>query len=97
VSLTTDAQLLAAARTSAVAFRELYERHAAAIHRFHQARTRDEEAALGLTAETFAQAWLLRTRFRDLPGGSAAPIAPRPRQDQPGDLPACHRFTHSGG
>ena len=29
--------------------------------------------ALDLTAETFAQAWLVRARFRDEAGGSAAP------------------------
>jgi RNA polymerase sigma-70 factor (ECF subfamily) len=69
----TDAQLLAAARTDAGAFRELYDRHATAIHRFHLGRSRNADAALDLTAETFAQAWLSRERFRDLAGGSAAP------------------------
>jgi RNA polymerase sigma-70 factor (ECF subfamily) len=69
----TDAQLLAAARTDAGAFRELYDRHAGSVHRFHTGRTRDPEAALDLTAETFAQAWLSRDRFRDLAGGSAGP------------------------
>jgi RNA polymerase sigma-70 factor (ECF subfamily) len=69
----TDAELLAAARTDARAFRELYDRHSQAIHGFHQSRTRDREAAFDLTAETFAQAWLSRERFRDLADGSAAP------------------------
>jgi RNA polymerase sigma-70 factor (ECF subfamily) len=69
----TDAELLAAARTDAGAFRELYDRHADAIHHFHLGRTRQREAALELTAETFAQAWLSRARFRDLAGGSARP------------------------
>jgi RNA polymerase sigma factor (sigma-70 family) len=69
----TDAELVEAAETDAGAFRELYERHAPALHRFHLGRTRDREAALDLTAETFAQAWLSRRRFRDLAGGSAAP------------------------
>jgi RNA polymerase sigma factor (sigma-70 family) len=69
----TDAELLAAARTEAAPFRELYDRHAAAIHRFLAGRTSDRDAALDLTAETFAQAWLSRHRFRDLAGGSAAP------------------------
>jgi RNA polymerase sigma-70 factor (ECF subfamily) len=69
----SDAELLAAARTEAAPFRELYDRHAAAIHRFHASRTRDGDAALDLTAETFAQAWLSRHRFRDLREGSAAP------------------------
>src|SRR5262245_47956951 len=67
----TDAELIAA--EDANAFRALYDRHADRIHRFHLGRTRDREAALDLTAETFAQAWLSRARFRDLAGGSAAP------------------------
>jgi RNA polymerase sigma-70 factor (ECF subfamily) len=69
----TDAELLAAARTQPAPFRELYDRHAAVIHRFHTSRTGDREAALDLTAETFAQAWLSRHGFRDLAGGSARP------------------------
>jgi RNA polymerase sigma-70 factor (ECF subfamily) len=69
----TDAQLLAAAQTDARAFRELYERYAERIHRFQLGRTRDQDAALDLTAETFAQAWLSRARFEDLADGSAAP------------------------
>ncbi len=69
----TDAELLGMARTDASAFRAVYERHAAGIHRFHLARTRDHEAALDLTAETFAQAWLSLGRFRDVVNGSAAP------------------------
>ena len=69
----TDAQILAAAQTDAHAFRELYERYAERIHRFQLGRTRDQDAALELTAETFAQAWLSRARFEDLADGSAAP------------------------
>jgi RNA polymerase sigma-70 factor (ECF subfamily) len=69
----TDAQLLAAAQTDAHAFREVYDRYAGAIHRFHLGRTRARDAALDLTAETFAQAWLSRGQFRDIAGGSAAP------------------------
>ncbi|MFL5952836.1 MAG: RNA polymerase sigma factor [Gaiellaceae bacterium] len=69
----TDAALLAAARTEAAPFRELYDRYAAAVHGFHLRRTRDEQVALDLTAETFAQAWLSRGRFRDESGGSAGP------------------------
>jgi RNA polymerase sigma-70 factor (ECF subfamily) len=71
--MTTDAQLLARSGGDAGSFRELYDRHSARIHRFHLTRTRNREAALDLTAETFAQAWVSRTRFRDLAGGSAAP------------------------
>jgi RNA polymerase sigma-70 factor, ECF subfamily len=69
----TDAELMAAAQTDAGAFRELYDRYATPIHRFHLGRTHDHEASLDLTAETFAQAWLARERFRDLAGGSAGP------------------------
>lgn len=69
----TDAQLLAAARTDAHAFRQLYDRYSERIHRFQLARTRDHDAAVDLTAETFAQAWLSRARFEDLANGSAAP------------------------
>ncbi len=61
----TDAELLAAARTDAGAFRALYDRYAARILRYHERRTSDADAAHDLTAETFAQAWLARTRFRD--------------------------------
>ena len=67
----SDAVLLRSADSRA--FRELYDRHAERIYRFQLARTRDRDAALELTAETFAQAWLSRTRFRDLADGSAAP------------------------
>lgn len=69
----TDAALLLAARTDPAAFRELYERHAEALHGFHLRRTGDDDAAYDLTAETFAQAWLSRARFRDEASGSAAP------------------------
>jgi RNA polymerase sigma-70 factor (ECF subfamily) len=69
----TDAELLRAAAADARAFRELYDRYAARIHGFHLRRARDREAALDLTAETFAQAWLSRGRFRDEAGGSAGP------------------------
>lgn len=73
MAVLTDADLIVAARTDAGAFRELYDRYAEPIHRFHLGRTREREAALDLTAETFAQAWLSRHRFRDLAGGSAGP------------------------
>jgi RNA polymerase sigma-70 factor, ECF subfamily len=71
--LKTDAELIDASSLDAGAFRELYDRHASAIHRFHLSRTGDREAAVDLTAETFAQAWLSRIRFRDLADGSASP------------------------
>jgi RNA polymerase sigma-70 factor, ECF subfamily len=69
----TDAQLILAARTSEAAFRQLYDRYAERVHRYHLRRTGHEDAALDLTAETFAQAWISRARFRDEADGSAAP------------------------
>ena len=73
VSLRSDAQLLFAARRDAHAFRQLYDRYAGRIHRFHRSRTGNDDAAHDLTAETFAQAWLSRESFRDEAGGSAGP------------------------
>jgi RNA polymerase sigma factor (sigma-70 family) len=69
----SDAALLAAAREDPDAFQALYERYADAIHGYFARRTGDYSAALDLTAETFAQAWFVRARFRDEAGGSAAP------------------------
>jgi len=71
--VTSDADLIRAARTDAGAFRELYDRYAERMHRFHLGRSRNPDAAHDLTAETFAQAWLGRARFRDEAGGSAGP------------------------
>jgi RNA polymerase sigma-70 factor (ECF subfamily) len=71
VRVSSDAELLRSADPAA--FRELYDRYSVRIHRFLLGRTRDEDAALDLTAEAFAQAWLSRTRFHDLAAGSAAP------------------------
>ncbi|MCZ4491443.1 MAG: polymerase, sigma-24 subunit, subfamily [Conexibacter sp.] len=69
----TDAALVLAARDDAGAFHELYRRHVDRIHSQHLRQTRDADAAHDLTAETFAQAWLVRERFRDEAGGSALP------------------------
>jgi RNA polymerase sigma-70 factor (ECF subfamily) len=66
----TDAQLIADA-AEAPAFGELYRRHAPAVFAWFQRRL--EWAAADLTAETFAQAWLSRRRFRDERDGSALP------------------------
>jgi RNA polymerase sigma factor (sigma-70 family) len=69
----SDAALVKASRSDAAAFRELYERYARSVYGFHLRRTREPEAAHDLTAETFAQAWFGRKRFRDDAGGSAGP------------------------
>jgi len=69
----SDASLLAASRHDPDAFRELYERYAEAVHGYFVRRTGSRATALDLTAETFAQAWFVRARFRDETNGSAAP------------------------
>lgn len=65
----SDAELLR--RNEGAAFAELYRRHVAAVYEWTQARL--AWAAGDLTAETFAQAWLSRRRFRDQRDGSARP------------------------
>ena len=70
---TTDADLLRASHGSSAAFRVLYDRHAQRINGFLARRTRDPGAALELTAETFAQAWLSRDRYADHDEGTVAP------------------------
>jgi RNA polymerase sigma-70 factor (ECF subfamily) len=67
----TDADLIRDASSDAAAFGALYERHAFTIYGW--CRRRLEWAASDLTAETFAQAWLSRDRFRDERDGSALP------------------------
>ena len=69
----SDAELVRAARSDPAAFRELYGRYARQIFGFHVRRVRDVDAAHELTAETFAQAWQSRRRFRDRASGSAGP------------------------
>src|ERR671938_2167354 len=72
-SARTDAELLAAARTDPQAFREFYERYAVWMRSWFQRQTGSETAALDLTAETFAQAWRMLRRFKDMADGSGAP------------------------
>jgi RNA polymerase sigma factor (sigma-70 family) len=67
----SDADLIRAAGSEAAAFGALYERHAPRVYTWCHRRL--EWAASDLTAETFAQAWLSRDRFRDEHGGSALP------------------------
>jgi RNA polymerase sigma-70 factor, ECF subfamily len=67
----SDAQVLRDAAADPAAFGELYRRHAPTIHRWFGRRL--EWAASDLTAETFAQAWISRRRFRDERDGSAFP------------------------
>src|SRR5215468_10127839 len=67
----TDAELLSASQRDQAAFGELYSRHVDTIHAWFVRRI--QWAAADLTAETFAQAWLVRSRFRDRRDGSALP------------------------
>jgi RNA polymerase sigma factor (sigma-70 family) len=67
----SDAELMRAAAVEAAAFGELYERHAAVVFRWFERRL--AWAAADLTAETFARAWLSRSRFRDRREGTALP------------------------
>lgn len=69
----SDADLLRDSRRNSAAFRILYDRHAGRVHAFHLRRTHDRVAALELTAETFAQAWLSRERYVDHDEGTIAP------------------------
>jgi RNA polymerase sigma factor (sigma-70 family) len=69
----TDAELLRASRSDTRPFRELYDRYAGRVESYHRGRTGSRDAALDLTAETFARVWEKRTTFRDEAEGSAAP------------------------
>ena len=54
-------------------FGTLYDRNHVACILFFMRRTGSSDAALDLTAEAFAQAWVSKGRFRDKADGSAAP------------------------
>jgi len=69
----SDAELIAASDQDAAAFRALYNRYAGQITNYYLRRCRDEQTALDLTAETFAQVWCARRAFRDEVSGSAKP------------------------
>jgi RNA polymerase sigma-70 factor (ECF subfamily) len=71
--LRSDAQLIAASLADPDVFRDLYDRYAMRLHSFFLRRTGGSDAAVDLTAETFAQAWRGRRSFRDRAGGSAGP------------------------
>jgi RNA polymerase sigma factor (sigma-70 family) len=69
----SDAALIKASGRDPDAFRAVYDRYSVRLHRFFVRRGVGDDAAVDLTAETFAQAWVSRNRFRDLAGGSAGP------------------------
>jgi RNA polymerase sigma-70 factor (ECF subfamily) len=60
-----DVELIVLSWDEPEAFGTLYERHAESLLRFFARRTLDAEAAAELMAETFAQAFASRGRFRD--------------------------------
>ena len=59
-----DEELLGLALRDAEAFAVFYRRHAGSTFRFFVRRTACPETAADLTAETFAQAYLSRSRYR---------------------------------
>jgi RNA polymerase sigma factor (sigma-70 family) len=59
-----DGALLQLAGSEPEAFGVFYRRHAASVHKFFLSRTACVETAADLTAETFAQAFLSRRRYR---------------------------------
>jgi RNA polymerase sigma factor (sigma-70 family) len=61
----SDAELLRASAAEPEAFGLFYDRHAAEVLRFFYRRTACAQTAADLTAETFAQAFGSRKRFRD--------------------------------
>ncbi len=61
----SDARLLKASGRDADAFGVFYERHARAVSTYFTYRTADPSLAADLTAETFAEAFASRRRYRD--------------------------------
>ena len=66
-----DGELLLLSREEPDAFGALYERHAEGLLGYFARRTFDPEAAAELVAETFAEAFASRRRFRDRGSGAA--------------------------
>lgn len=67
----TDAEVIRESVESPARFEEIFNRHAANVHRYLRRRL-DERLAEELTSETFTQAFRVRRRF-DASQGSAAP------------------------
>jgi RNA polymerase sigma-70 factor (ECF subfamily) len=67
-----DEDLLVHSVKEPEAFSGFYERHSKAVLRYFLHRTFDPETAADLTAETFAQAFAARGRFRDRGTGAEA-------------------------
>ncbi len=71
--MTTDAELIDRSLTDAEAFGELYDRHHVALVAWASRACGDREVAREVVAETFAQAFVARRRYRPHPSGSALP------------------------
>jgi len=69
----TDAELIRECAKRPEAFVEVCERHAHAIRGWLRSESGSDELSAELLAETLAQAWYSRRRFRDPGGGSARP------------------------
>jgi RNA polymerase sigma factor (sigma-70 family) len=69
----TDAELLRATRRDGEAFVVVFERHAPRLNGWFAREVGDPDAALDLTAETFARALHGAGRFRPMAGESALP------------------------
>jgi RNA polymerase sigma factor (sigma-70 family) len=69
----SDAVLMRAVQTRPAAFSEIYDRYSRQVYSFHLRRTGRADVAHDLTAETFARAWIGRSRYRDHRGGSVGP------------------------
>jgi RNA polymerase sigma-70 factor (ECF subfamily) len=67
-----DDDLASLARSDLAAFGLLYERHRLAVYRYLRGRTRTEDAAADLTAETFERALRALPRYRRAGGGFLA-------------------------
>lgn len=68
----TDAELLAGADQDPSLFGLFYRRHVNAVLGYHYRRTGCAQTAADLTAETFAAAYLARSRFRPGPAPARA-------------------------
>lgn len=66
-----DTELVLLSREQPDAFGAFYRRHAEGLLKYFARRTLDPEVAADLTAETFAEAFSSRARFRDRGAGAA--------------------------
>jgi RNA polymerase sigma-70 factor, ECF subfamily len=71
-TLRSDGELVLRSREEPEAFAEFYDRHAEDLLRYFARRTLDPDVAAELTAETFAEAFASRHRYRE-PGAGAGP------------------------